>query len=106
MALAGTEKVTFKVNRGKTTITCKIDTQAQRTTIDHKIAARIGAGPVTTSVVVNGEDRRPVAKAWVEFKDFESIVEVSLSDRKQKTTNALIGQDVLEEFTVDLSRQS
>ncbi|WP_162991618.1 hypothetical protein [Halostella salina] len=103
MALAGTEEVTFKGHTGKTTITCKIDTQAQRTTIDHKIAARVGPGPVTTSVIVNGEDRRPVAKVWVEFKDFEEIVEVSLSDRKQKTTNALIGQDILDEFTVDLS---
>jgi hypothetical protein len=69
---------------GKTTVEAKADVAADRTTIDHKIAARIGAGPVVSSVKVNGEDRRPVAKAWVELNGVEVLLEVSLSDREDK----------------------
>jgi hypothetical protein len=96
------EKVTFKGMDGKTTIPAKVDTGAARTTIDHKIAARIGGGPVTTSVKVNGEDRRSVVKVWVELNGVEKLMEVSLSDRENKTTQALLGKPYLKHFKIEL----
>ncbi|MFC4248148.1 hypothetical protein ACFOZ7_14595 [Natribaculum luteum] len=96
------EQVTFKGMNGKTTVTAKADVGADRTTIDHKVAARIGAGPVVSSVKVNGSDRRPVAKVWVELKDVEKLVEVSLSDREEKSTEALLGKPFLKHFQIQV----
>jgi len=99
------ERVTFRGQSGKTTIEAKVDSGAARTSIDHKIAARIGAGPVTSSVVVNGEHRRPVATVWVEVGGFDEQLAVSLSDRSERTTMAILGTDVLEQdgVTVDVT---
>jgi predicted aspartyl protease len=95
-------QVTFKGQTGKVTVETKTDTGADRTSIDHKVASKIGAGPVTTSVLVNDEYRRSVAKVWVEYEDFEKQIDVSISDRKGKSTQAIIGLDVVEEDGVNL----
>jgi len=96
------EEVVFKGMNGKTTVEAKADVGADRTTIDHKVAGRIGAGPVVSSVKVNGEDRRPVVKVWVELKGVEELMEVSLSNREDKRTPALLGKPFLQNFQIQV----
>lgn len=95
-------EITLKGTTGKTTVTAKADVGADRTTIDHKVAARIGAGPVVSSVKVNGADRRPVVRCWVECNDVEELLEVSLSDRSDRSTDALLGKPFLQNFSVQV----
>jgi hypothetical protein len=95
--LSSNEKVTFKGMNGKTTVDTKVDSGAARTSIDHKLAGKIGAGPVVSSVkITNLDERRSVVKVWVEVKDIEKQLEVSLSDRQDRSTKAIIGRDLLE----------
>lgn len=105
VALDSRERVTFRGITGKTTVETRVDSGAARTSIDHRVARRVGAGPVVSSVTVNGEDRRSVATVWVQVRDFDERLPVSLSDRAGKDTDALLARDVLghDGVTVDVS---
>lgn len=96
------EEITIKGMDGKTTVEAKADVDADRTTIDYKVAARVGAGPVVSSVKVNGDDRRPVAKVWVELEGVEELLAVSLSDREDRSTPALLGKPFLQNFRIQV----
>lgn len=96
------EEVTFKGMDGRSTVKAKADVGADRTTIDHRVAADIGAGPVVSSVKVNGDDRRPVVKVWTELKGVEKLLKVSLSDRESKSTPALLGKPFLQHFQIEV----
>lgn len=96
------EEVTFKGLDGKESVKAKADVGSDRTTLDHRIAARIEAGPVVSSVKVNGDDRRSVVKVWVELKGVEELLEVSLSDRDKRSTPALLGKPFLQNFQIQV----
>jgi len=95
--------VTFKGPGGSMEIKAKADTGAARTTIDHRIASKIGAGPIEKIVQVDDE-RRPVVPVMVKFSDIEVPANVSLSDRRgpnypgeqKMETDALLGNSLLE----------
>lgn len=95
--------VTFKGPHGTMEVEAKADTGADRTTIDHTIASKIGAGPVQKIVKV-ADERRVVVPVLVEFDEIEVPANVSVSDRRgpnyggqrDKSTDALLGNPLLE----------
>lgn len=105
-----TAEVTFRGSDGKTFSTeAKVDTGAERTTVDINIAATIKAGPVVKTVKVtqaSGTDRRPAAMVTVEYEDLNEEVAVGLADRKTRGLDhrAIIGCDILEldDVVIDL----
>jgi hypothetical protein len=100
--------VTFKGPDGSEVVEAKADTGADRTTIDHIVAKKIGAGPVEKVVQVNQTERRVVVPVVVELAGIELAVSASVSDRRgleypdsrKKSTDALLGEPLLEQFGV------
>ncbi|MDG5778663.1 hypothetical protein QA599_19660, partial [Haloarculaceae archaeon H-GB1-1] len=75
-------QVIFKGPRGEVEIEAQADTGADRTTIDHMVAKKIGAGPVEKVVQVNGTNRRVVVPVQIELAGEELSVLASISDRR------------------------
>lgn len=98
----------FKGPDGSTEIEAKADTGADRTTIDHSIASKVGAGPIEKVVQVNQTDRRVVVLILIKLAGTELAVSASVSDRRgldyrdsrKKSTDALLGEPLLEQFGV------
>lgn len=102
------ETVTFRGPAGSMEVTILPDSGADRTTIDPKIAYRIGAGPVKKVSHVD-DQRRPVVPVVVEWEDISLPVYASISDRRgpnyesgeqQSQTDAMLGNPLLELFGV------
>jgi len=80
-------------------IEAKWDSGADRSAMDYKTAAKIGAGPVVKSVKTNqvsGSERRPVVPVWFDIDGHHQRVKVGLSDRENMSTAVLLGNDVLD----------
>ena len=87
----------------------KSDTGARRTSIDTDLAGRIGAGPMvgTTEVrsgTVGGTETRPLVDVDVRLNGSWRTVTASITDRSEMTYPVLLGRDVLEAYTLDISR--
>ena len=79
-------------------IEAKWDTGADRSAMDYKTAAKVGAGPVVKSVKTNqvsGSERRPVVPVWFNIDGHRQRVKVGLSDRENMSTAVLLGGDVI-----------
>jgi hypothetical protein len=92
------------------TTIAKADTGARRTCIDTELAGRIGAGPMvgTTEVRSAGADStetRPLVDVDLRIADGWRTVTVSVADRGDMRYSVLLGRDVLEEYTLDISRR-
>lgn len=99
------EKV--KIN-GKETL-AKIDTGADRNSMDMKLAATLNLGPIirTTSIKSShGSSIRPVVKAELEIKGEKIIAEFNLTNRAHMKYPILIGKKVLikKGFLIDPSK--
>ncbi len=88
-----------------------LDTGATRSSVDVRVAAKAGIGPIVNSVrvksktVPEGFVRRAVAKAKFKIRGKELDVEVSIEDRKNMPYKVLIGRDVIHSnFLIDLER--
>lgn len=88
-----------------------VDTGATRTSVDMKLAGRVGLGPVVSSVRIKnkkghaGYDRRPVVKGIIEIQGLKIPLEVSLEDRTSMFYKVLLGRDALHgKFIVDVSK--
>lgn len=87
----------------------KSDTGAKRTSIDTGLAGRIGAGPLvgTTQVrsgTVNGTETRPLVDVDLRLNGSWRTVTASIIDRSKMTYPVLLGRDVLEAYTLDISQ--
>jgi len=87
------------------------DTGATRTSVDVKVAAKAGIGPIVSSVKIKnasaprGYTRRAVAKATIIVKGEEVKTNVNIEDREGLPYSVLIGRDVIHKnFLIDVSK--
>jgi len=100
--------------RGKKGVVKKralFDTGATRTSVDMRVAAKAGIGPIISSVKVRnagalaGYSRRPVAKATIVVKGKTIHTGVNIEDREGMSYSVLIGRDIIHNnFLIDVSR--
>jgi hypothetical protein len=85
------------------------DTGADRTSIDVDLAGDVGAGPLVGTTEVRsgtGSDTETRALIDVELRinGRWRTVTASITDRSEMNYPVLLGRDVLESYTLDISR--
>ena len=100
--------VKLKGQKGEKIVKAKIDTGADRTSIDMKIASEIGLGPIMDTVKVKSataenSETRLVVEADIIIHEKKFTVNACLDDRSKMKYNVLIGKDLLEKsnFLID-----
>ena len=107
--LGYTTRVRIVGRDGAERVVAKSDTGARRTSIDTALAGRIGTGPlVGTTHVRSGTgsatETRPLVDVDLRVNGRWRTVTVSITDRSEMTYPVLLGRDVLEAYTLDISR--
>lgn len=107
------ESVTIYGNKMKVKTTAKFDTGAQRSSIDQKIADKLGLGTVIKFVRIKSASagknqiRRPVFKAEIEIEGRRLPVEFNTTDRSHLKQKILIGRDLIHSnFVVDVAKSN
>jgi len=105
-----TEDVVVSGTSGSERVLGKSDTGASRTSIDTRLAARIGAGPIKSmtkvkSGSVSSGKSRPVVDIVVGVGGDQHTVAASLVDRSHMDYPLLLGRDILENYQVDVTRR-
>ena len=107
------ESVKIKGQRGVKAVEAKIDTGADRTSIDMKLASEIGLGPITDTVKVKSalkenSETRLVVEAEIIIYEKSFKLQASVDDRSRMKYDVLIGRDLLEksDFLIDPSKAS
>lgn len=87
-------------------VEAKMDTGANRTTIDEELACEIGAGPLvernTFRGSAGGQSRRLVVELTVRLYGNTHEIEASIADRSDLTTDVRLGCDALETYLIDV----
>ena len=104
------ERVVVSGTTGTQTVIGKADSGAARTSIDLRLAADIGAGPIhTVSKVRSGSQRgsktRPVVDLVLGIGGAQHTVEANIEDRSHMNYPLLLGRDVLRNYRLDVSRR-
>ncbi|MFB6114609.1 MAG: RimK/LysX family protein [Halodesulfurarchaeum sp.] len=104
-----TEEVLVSGTSGTERIVAKADTGASRTSIDTKLAAAIGAGPIKSMTKVRSGSRktgksRPIVDIVVGIGGDRHTVSASLEDRSHMDYQMLLGRDILQSYQVDVRR--
>lgn len=107
--LGYTTRIRINGNDGAEQVVAKSDTGAKRTSIDTDLAGRIGAGSFvgTTqvrSVTGGGTETRPLVDVDLRLNGRWRTVRASVTDRTEMRYPVLLGRDVLESYTLDISR--
>jgi RimK family alpha-L-glutamate ligase len=105
-----TEHVVVSGTSGSRTVVGKADSGAARTSVDLRLAADIGAGPIhTVSRVRSGSrkksDARPVVDLVIGIGGNQHTVAANIQDRGHMTHPVLLGRDVLRHYRLDVSRR-
>lgn len=105
-----TERLVVSGTTGTETVVGKADTGAERTSIDIRLAAEIGAGPIhTVSRVRSGSVRRgesrPVVDVVVGIGGTQHTVAANIVDRGHMTHPVLVGRDILRHYHLDVNRR-
>jgi RimK family alpha-L-glutamate ligase len=105
-----TERVVVSGTSGTKTVVAKSDSGAARTSIDLRLAADIGAGPIhTVSRVRSGSSRetrtRPVVDLVVGIGGEQYTVAANIEDRTHMSHPLLLGRDILKNYRLDVSRR-
>jgi RimK family alpha-L-glutamate ligase len=105
------EDVVVSGTSGSTQVLAKSDTGATRSSIDTKVAAEIGAGPIKSmtrvkSGSVKGGKARPVVDLVVGIGGTQHTVTASVEDRSHMEYPVLLGRDILEHYRVDVRRRA
>mgnify|MGYP006273205305 CR=1 FL=1 len=105
-----TERIVVSGTTGTETVVGKADTGAERTSIDIRLAAEIGAGPIhTVSRVRSGSVKRgksrPVVDVVVGIGGTQHTVAANIVDRGHMTHPVLIGRDILRHYHLDVNRR-
>lgn len=106
------ELVTIIGKKGRVTKKALLDTGATRTSVDIKLAAKAGVGPIISSVKIknatsgsNSTYRRPIAEAKIKMKGIIVKTGVNIVDRTGLPYPILIGRDIIHKnFIVDISQ--
>jgi RimK family alpha-L-glutamate ligase len=104
-----TERAVVSGSSGTRTVIGKADSGAARTSIDLRLAADIGAGPIhTISRVRSGSSKtsksRPVVDLVVGIGGVQRTVEANIEDRSHMTHPLLLGRDILKHYHLDVSQ--
>lgn len=90
-----------------------LDTGATRSCIDVRTAARVGLGPIVSSVKIKsasapkGYIRRAIVEATIIIKGKPVKTRVNLEDREGLPYSVLIGRDVIHNnFIIDVSKSN
>jgi len=107
--LGYTNRIRINGRDGAERALAKSDTGAKRTSIDTALAGRIGAGPLvgTTQVrsgTTSSAETRPLVDVDLRLNGRWRTVTASITDRSEMTYPVLLGRDVLESYTLDISR--
>ncbi len=96
---------------GEETVRAKIDTGADRTTIDKVLAERLKLGPALSRVTIKASAagqrvERPVVNASITIAGKTYDLKVGIADRSQMRYAVIIGRDILRsgDFLIDPSR--
>ncbi|WP_254862479.1 RimK family alpha-L-glutamate ligase [Halovivax gelatinilyticus] len=105
-----TEEVILTGTRGSESVLAKSDTGAKRTSIDTKLAADIGAGPIKSITKVRtGSAKqsrsRPVVDVVVGVGGNQHTVTASIEDRSHMEYPVILGRDILRHYRVDVGRR-
>jgi RimK family alpha-L-glutamate ligase len=109
--LGYTNRVRVDGRDGAETVVAKSDTGAKRTSIDTSLAGEIGAGPlVGTTEVRSGSTKtvetRPLVDIRLRVNDEWRSITASITDRSAMNYPVLLGRDVLQAHTLDISRRA
>jgi RimK family alpha-L-glutamate ligase len=107
--LGYTTRIRINGRDGAEQAVAKSDTGAKRTSIDTELAGRIGTGPlVGTTEVRSGTgsdtETRPLVDVDLCLNGRWRTVTASITDRSEMTYPVLLGRDVLESYTLDISQ--
>jgi len=105
-----TEDVLVSGTSGTERVVAKSDTGASRTSVDTRLAAQIGAGPIKSmtkvrSGSVKSGKARPVVDVVVSVAGDRHTVAASLEDRGHMDYPLLLGRDILKHYQVDVGRR-
>jgi len=105
-----TEEVLVSGTSGTERVVAKSDTGASRTSVDTKLAAKIGAGPIKSMTKVKSGSlkagkARPVVDVVVGIGGDRHTVAASLEDRSHMDFPLLLGRDILQHYQVDVTRR-
>lgn len=105
-----TEEVELLNGKGvKKTLKAKIDTGADRSSIDRKLCDGLGLGPYTGYKIisqVSGKNRRPYIRATIRICGRRIEAYFSIADRTHMKHKVLIGKNILKrDFLIDPTRK-
>ena len=106
-----TEEVIISGTSGSKSVVAKSDTGATRTSIDAKLAAEIGTGPILDIVKIKSGSlksgrSRPVVDLVVGVGGTQHTVTASVEDRGHMDYPLLLGRDILKHYQVDVNRRA
>ena len=105
------EEVVVMGTRGQRAVLAKSDTGATRTSIDSRLAAEIGTGPIKDIVKIKSGSvksgkSRPVVDLVVGVRGTQHTVAASVEDRSHMDYPLLLGRDILQHYSVDVQRRA
>lgn len=108
--LGYTTRIRVSGRDGAETAVAKSDTGAKRTSIDTTLAGSIGAGPLVGTTEVrsgtgSGTETRPLVTVDLRLNGGWRSVTASITDRSEMRYPVLLGRDVLEGYTLDISQR-
>ena len=102
-----TETVTLNAPEGPVEVEARVDTGAARTSIGVDLAAEIEAGPIRSSANVRSaggsSSTRPLVDVEFAVEGGWRSVTASVEDRSNMNYDMLLGRDVLDAYTFELS---
>ena len=92
-------------NKNKKTLKARIDTGAEKSSMDAKLAAELGLGPIIKRKLItsaHGRMIRPVMEAKIILEKKRIKSEFTIADRNHMKYKVLVGQNILKKgFLID-----
>ena len=99
------EEVTLHTAKGDTKILARIDTGAEKSSIDLRLASELRLGPIVESKIIksaNGAKLRPVIEIEIDVCGTLVKEKFTMADRGHMKYRILIGQNILKKgFIID-----